>query len=240
MIRELEKKHYSEDKFFVRLAGLSSDSKPTEDIVTGSEFLEVDMGARYFFDETTEAWYAETNATKTSIIDATVTLGSSLSYTGSELTQAVSTVVIGETTLTADTDYKVVNNKATLPGTYMLYIVGKGSYAGVLPVEFTVSKAAGSVTASPDSLSLTEGGDAGTSTITVTGDGEVSVESSAAAVATAELEDTTVTVTPVAEGSATVTVTLSETALYEGATDTISVTVEAAPEPDPDSEPSEP
>ena len=235
MIRELEKKHYSEDKFFVRLAGLSSDSKPTEGIVTGSEFLAVDLGVKSFFDEMTADWYPETNASKTSILDATVTLGSSLSYTGSELTQAVSTVVIGETTLTADTDYEVFNNKALLPGSYTLHIVGKGSYAGVLPVEFTVSKAAGSVAAIPDSLSLTEGGDAGTSTITVTGDGDVSVESSAAAVATAELEDTTVTVTPVAEGSATVTVTLSETALYEGASGTIAVAVEAASEPDPES-----
>lgn len=233
MVRELEKKHYSTDKLFVRLAGLSSDSKPTDGIVTGSEFTEVDTGIKNYFDETTQAWYPETNASKTSIIDATVTLGSALSYTGSELTQAVSTVVIGETTLTASTDYEIINNKATLPGTYTLYIVGEGSYAGVLPVEFTVSKAAGSVTASPDSLSLTEGGDAGTSTITATGDGEISVESSAAAVATAELDDTTVTVMPVAEGSATVTVTLSETELYEGATDTIAVTVEAAPEPEP-------
>lgn len=237
MIRELEKKHYSEDKVFVRLAGLSSDSLPTDGIVTGSEFLAVDLGIRSYFDETTAAWYPETNASKTSILDATVTLGSALSYTGSELTQAVSSVVIGETTLTASTDYEVADNKVTLPGTYTLHIIGKGSYAGVLPVEFTVSKAAGSVTASPDSLSLTEGGDAGTSTLTVTGDGDLSVESSADAVATAELDDTTVTVTPLAEGSATVTVTLAETDLYEGSTETISVTVEAAPEPDPDPEP---
>ena len=157
-----------------------------------------------------------------------MTLGTALKYTGSQQTQGVSSVVLGETTLTENTDYTVKDNKAFEVGSYTLHIVGKGSYTGVIGKAFTVSKGDGSVSASPDTLTLTEGGEAGTSTLTVTGDGTVSVESSAEAVATVELDGTTVTVTPVAGGSATVTVTLAAGDNYTGGTDTISVTVEAA------------
>ena len=233
MIREIEARIYDETKLLVKLVGLSSDTKPTKGLVTGSEFFAVDTCEKYYFDETAVEWNPASNASKTPLTGATVTLGSSLTYNGSEQTQSVSSVKMGATTLTPSTDYEVKNNKATLPGTYTLLIVGKGSYAGVLQEEFTVAKASGSVTASPDELSLTEGGDAGESTLTVTGDGAVSVESSDTGVATAVVEGTKVTVTPVADGSATVTVTLADGDLYEGGTDTISVTVEAAPEPEP-------
>lgn len=227
MTRELMSSWHDEVKQYAVFSGLSSDTKPTDGLLTGSEFLEVDTGVRYYFDEQSGAWYPSTNASKTPLTGATVTLGSSPVYDGTQKTQSVSSVKMGATTLTADTDYTVQDNKATLPGTYTLLIIGKGSYAGVLQEDFTVEKASGSVTASPDELSLTEGGDAGTSTITVVGDGAVSVESSDTSVATVELDGTTITVTPVAEGTATVTVTLADGDLYEGGTDTISVTVEA-------------
>lgn len=229
MTRELMSSWHDEVKQYAVFSGLSSDTKPTEGLLTGSEFLEVDTGVRYYFDEQSEAWYPSTNASKIPLTGATVTLGSSPVYDGTQKTQSVSSVKMGATTLTADTDYTVQDNKATLPGTYTLLIIGKGSYAGVLQEDFTVEKASGSVTASPDELTLTEGGDAGTSTLTVHGDGAISVESSdtAVAVATMELYGTTITVTPVAEGTATVTVTMAEGVLYEGGTDTISVTVEA-------------
>ena len=233
MIRELVYRQLTLEKPYVVMCGLSSDTKPTN-CVTGSKFTEVDTGDEYMFDEESGMWLSQT-AGRTSLTGATVTLGSALSYTGSELTQAVSSVVLGTTTLTANTDYLVVNNKATLPGDYTLHIVGIGSYSGVIAKAFTVGKGAGSVSASPDSLSLTEGGDAGTSTLSVTGDGAVSVESSAGDVATAALDSTTVTVEPVAEGSATVTVTLAASDLYTGDTATIGVTVAAAADPeDPD------
>ena len=157
-----------------------------------------------------------------------MTLGSSPKYDGTEKTQTVSSVKIGASTLTENTDYKVQGNKGTEIGAYTLRIVGIGSYAGTLYEAWEIVKGTGSVVASPDSLSLTEGGDAGTSTLTVTGDGEISVSTSAKAVATATVEGATVTVTPVAEGSATITVTLADGDLYEGGTDTISVTVAAA------------
>ena len=37
-------------------AGLSTDNKPTENIVTGSSFVEVDTGDIYLFDEASSTW----------------------------------------------------------------------------------------------------------------------------------------------------------------------------------------
>ena len=232
MIRTLERKAFTNDKLFCKFAGNSSDSKPTDGIVTGSSFLEVDTGIEFLFDEDVSGWVAQgTGNGKTSIASATVTLGSALTYNGSEQTQTVSSVKMGATTLTVSTDYEIRNNKGTDAGTYTLRIVGKGSYVGHVDKEFTIAKANGSVTADPDTLSLTEEGEAGESTISVTGDGAVSVSTSDADVATAELYGTTVTVTPGEAGSATVTVTLAASDNYNGSTDTISVTVSAAEEP---------
>ena len=229
MIRTLERKVFTPDKLLCKFAGNTSDTKPTAGIVTGSSFLEVDTAKEYLFDEDTQEWFSVNSGNgRTSLAGATVTLGSALAYTGSELTQTVSTVKIGATTLTADTDYKVINNKATEMGTYTLTVVGVGSYTGHEDKEFTIGQGTGSVSASPSSLTLTAEGDEGTSTLTVTGDGEITVESSAAAVATAEVSGNTVTVTPLTEGSATVTMTLSGTDHFTGDTATISVTVEAA------------
>lgn len=238
MVRALMTKHFDEEKDLVRFAGLSSDEKPVGDLVTGSEFVEVDTGCIYSYDEVTQEWFLmKTGNGKTSIAGATVTLGSSPAYDGTEKTQSVSSVKIGSTTLTENTDYKVVNNKGTLPGSYTLHIVGIGSYCGVVAKSWTITKADGSVTASPDTLSLTEGGDAGESTLTVVGDGVISASSSDGTVCTASLSGNKVTVTPVGEGTATVTVTLGESTLYTGGSDTISVTVAAAETPEEPTEP---
>lgn len=58
MIRTIEAKHLSEygTKHYVEAAGLSTDTKPTTNLVTGSLFLEVDTGTVYAFDETTNTW----------------------------------------------------------------------------------------------------------------------------------------------------------------------------------------
>ena len=207
--------------------GLSCEDKPILDnMAMGCSFTCVDTMEVSFFDNITNTWHP-VNSDATAITGATVTLGSSVAYDGTEKTQAVSSVVVGGTTLTANTDYVVKNNKATLPGTYTLYIVGIGNYKGVIEKEFTVSKGSGSVTADPDSLSLTEGGENGESELTVVGDGALTIASSAEAVATAEIVDGDVIVTPVAEGSATITITLANGDLYNGTTETISVTVAA-------------
>lgn len=226
MVRILVDRLLVHEGHYVEAMGLSSDDKPSG-CVTGSKFVAVDTGEEFRFDEVSGLWLPQVSG-RTSILGATVTLGAALAYDGTEKTKAVSSVVLGDTTLTASTDYVIVHNKATLPGAYTLHIVGVGSYCGVLAEDFTVGKGSGSVAADPDALTLTEGGEAGTSTLTVTGDGAISVESSDEAVATASVSGTTVTVTPLAEGSATVTVTLSETEHYSGGTDTISVSVAAA------------
>lgn len=232
MIRILVDRLFEGGKHYIESAGNSADSKPADSIVTGSKFREVDTGVEYAFDETSGTWTAQNSGNgKTSIAGATVTLGAAVTYDGTKKTKSVSSVVIGTTTLTANTDYTVKDNTGTEIGDYTLHIVGKGSYTGVIAEDWSIGKGTGSVIASPDTLTLTAGGDAGTSALTVTGDGEISAESSDEAVATVAVSGTTVTVTPVAAGSATVTVTLAGSEHYTGATDTISVTVEAEQEP---------
>ena len=214
--------------------GLSCEEKPILDnMAMGCSFTCVDTMDVAFFDNITNTWHP-VNSDATAITGATVTLGSAIAYDGTEKTQAVSSVVVGSTTLTANTDYVVKNNKATLPGNYTLYIIGIGNYKGVIEKAFTVGKGTGSVTADPDSLSLTEGGENGESELTIVGDGKVTIASSAEAVATAEIVDDKVVVTPVAEGSATVTITLANGDLYNGTTETISVTVAAEASDDDD------
>ena len=202
MVRVMKCRAYDEETRYAEFAGLSSDEKPAEGLVTGSRFTEVDTGDSYLFDEITGKWYIERSGGKKSIAGAVVVLGSSPVYDGTQKTQGITSVSIGGEALTVNTDYAVEDNKATLPGTYHLRITGIGEYAGILFEEFTVEKGSGSVTASPDSLSLTEGGDAGESTLTVVGDGEISAESSAEDVATVAVDGGKVIVTPVAEGSA--------------------------------------
>lgn len=216
------------NKLYVEATGLSTDTKQTEGIINGSKFTEVDTGIGYLFDESSGVWVAQnTGNGKTSISAAVVTLGTSLTYTGSEQTQTVSTVKLGESTLTATTDYEVVDNKATNAGDYTLKVVGNGSYAGGVAKAFSVAKANGSVTPADESLELVVGTD-GSTTLTVTGDGALSVESNEAvckAVITTEDDTTTLTVTPVAEGTDTVTITLADGDNYNGSTATVGITV---------------
>lgn len=42
--------------YSLRLRGLSSDTKPTEDIPNGSSFLEMDTGNVYVFDKENSQW----------------------------------------------------------------------------------------------------------------------------------------------------------------------------------------
>lgn len=51
MVRALVERTYAEDKIYVELACLSTDTKPTDGIVTGSLALEVDTGDVYAFAE---------------------------------------------------------------------------------------------------------------------------------------------------------------------------------------------
>jgi len=214
---------------YIEAYGLSTDDKPVDGIITGSKFTEVDTGIESIFDEVSGTWSAVNSGNgKTSIANAVVTLGTALTYTGNEQTQTVSSVKIGNTTLVADTDYKVYDNKATDAGDYTLRIVGKGSYAGGVAKDFSVAKADGSLTPTDDSMELVVGTD-GDNAITVVGDGELSAAVDDTAIATAivttENNVTTLTVTPVAAGSASVTITMADSANYNGTTATVAVTV---------------
>ena len=56
MVRTLEKRNITDAKFYVEIACLSTDSKPTANIVTGSLAFEVNTGDMYAFDEVGGEW----------------------------------------------------------------------------------------------------------------------------------------------------------------------------------------
>ena len=51
MVRILKDQVFQDGKHYIEAAGLSTDSKPTAGIVTGSVFVEVDTGDGYLFKE---------------------------------------------------------------------------------------------------------------------------------------------------------------------------------------------
>ena len=55
MIRILEEHTFVEGKKFIGAAGLSTDEKPEENLVTGSLFIEVDTADVYLYDEVAAA-----------------------------------------------------------------------------------------------------------------------------------------------------------------------------------------
>ena len=58
MIRAIIEQTFDQQKKYVILAGLSTDSKPTAGIITGSKFEEVNTGIVYAFDEVSGTWSA--------------------------------------------------------------------------------------------------------------------------------------------------------------------------------------
>lgn len=52
MVRIITERIIEGNKKYIEAAGLSTDSKPSTNLVTGSLFLEVDSGKVYAFDET--------------------------------------------------------------------------------------------------------------------------------------------------------------------------------------------
>lgn len=57
MIRNIVERIVGNKRYIVS-AGLSTDAKPTDDIITGSRFLEVNTGVVCSFDEESQSWYA--------------------------------------------------------------------------------------------------------------------------------------------------------------------------------------
>lgn len=57
MVRILIDTQFDDAKHYIEAAGLSTDTKPTEDIITGSRFTEVNTGKEYRFDEVGGQWH---------------------------------------------------------------------------------------------------------------------------------------------------------------------------------------
>lgn len=62
MIRAIIVQAHTETKDYVEYFGLSTDTKPTSGIVTGSKFTEVDTGDVYLFDETGNGTWTKVKA----------------------------------------------------------------------------------------------------------------------------------------------------------------------------------
>jgi hypothetical protein len=56
VIRILLDKTFDNEHHYIHAVGLSTDTKPTTGIITGSKFVAVDTGAGYLFDETAGEW----------------------------------------------------------------------------------------------------------------------------------------------------------------------------------------
>ena len=70
------------------------------------------------------------------ISNAAIVLGPSLTYNGTAQTQTVSSVKIGEETVT----YSVSDNENTNAGTYTLTVTGTGNYTGTLTKTYSIAK----------------------------------------------------------------------------------------------------
>ena len=60
MVRILVDQRHEGAKSYIEAVGLSTDTKPTENAITGSKFLEVNTGKRYLFDEMSQNWIEDT------------------------------------------------------------------------------------------------------------------------------------------------------------------------------------
>lgn len=56
MITAYRKNTLIKDKAELELRGLSTDSKPTEDVANGTTFIEMDTGKIYMYDLENEEW----------------------------------------------------------------------------------------------------------------------------------------------------------------------------------------
>ena len=56
MIRKTMERQFDEDSKYIEISCLSTDTKPTTGIITGSLALEVDTGDVYAFDEVGAEW----------------------------------------------------------------------------------------------------------------------------------------------------------------------------------------
>lgn len=57
MIRAVTEILFDEDQKYSEMFGLSTDTKPTTGLVTGSSFVAVDTGEAFLFDEVSNEWH---------------------------------------------------------------------------------------------------------------------------------------------------------------------------------------
>lgn len=104
----------------------------------------------------------------------------------------------------------------TNAGTYTATFTPKSNYqwtdggTGAKNVNWSIGKAAGSLTLNRSSLTLNNATRTGTITVTRPGNGVVTASSNKTSIATVSVSGTTITVTAVAYGSATITVNVAE------------------------------
>lgn len=172
-------------------------------------------GTKYyiaFFPETTDggintATSQRTTGTANKItISTTPSQSSSLTYTGSAQTPSWSNY---------DTDKMTLSVTAqTNAGTYSASFTPTANYRWsdgsitAKSVNWTIDKAAGSLTLSKSSITLNSDTKSATFTITRAGDGAITVESNDTTVATVSLSGTTVTVNSVNDKTGTATITV--------------------------------
>ena len=105
---------------------------------------------------------------KASITNATVTLSdTSLVYTGLEQSVTVSSVKLGDTTLTADTDYEVTSGTTgTAKNTYTVTVTGKGNYKDTATAQWSIGLATPTIETIPTASAITYGQKLADSTLT--------------------------------------------------------------------------
>lgn len=189
-----------------------------------------------FFPETTDGGINTNTAQRTTGIANKITISTvpsqsgSLTYTGSAQTPSWSNYDSSKMTLSVTAQ--------TNAGTYSASFTPTANYrwsdgtTTAKSVNWTIGKAAGSLTLSKSSITLNSTTKSATFTVTRSGDGAITVESSDTSVATATLSGTTVTVSSVNDktGTATITVKVAAGTNYTApANKTVAVSAEFLP-----------
>lgn len=121
-------------------------------------------------------------------------------------------------------------------GTYQITFTPKSGYewsdgtSGAKDIYWAISKAAGSLSLSTNSLTIDANSTTASFTVTRAGDGAISASSNNTGVATVSVSGNTVTVTKVGQGSATITVSVAEGTIHTApASKTCTVTCKVVP-----------
>lgn len=185
---------------------------------TGLTISGLENGATYYFavfPYGTDAYGGAVNTNASNVISGVpnrLTIANvpsqngSLTYTGSAQTPSWSNYDSSKMTLSVTAQ--------TNAGTYSASFTPKDDYmwsdgtTAAKSVNWTIGKAAGSLTLSKSSITLNSSTKSTTFTVTRAGDGKITVESSDTTVATVSLSGTTVTVSSVNDKTGTATITV--------------------------------